>query len=209
MGEWIHIDINSFTPKLPQPQIFLANPALTPNPPGLPTEFMLSAVQISAKSGKGKELKQSATPKHAGVFRRRQRRSSVLWTSRRRHNRGVPIFIVGQGLQVIQVMQEAFSRACMRKICPESELKKASKIKHKHCYFSKPWKPRKNNVTSNENSSDSGKPMQQYSANVDTISCDAPYSAIGFRGKFFLQCFPPPKTCFWTAIAFLRKEVRV
>ena len=26
------------------------------------------------------------------------------------------------------------------------------------------------------------------SAIGDTISCDAPYSAIGFRGKFFLRC---------------------
>ena len=32
--------------------------------------------------------------------------------------------------------------------------------------------------------------VSHYSAIGDTISCDAPYSAIGFRGKLFLQ-YPP------------------
>ena len=30
--------------------------------------------------------------------------------------------------------------------------------------------------------------VSHYSAIGDTISCDAPCSAIGFRGKFFLRC---------------------
>ena len=30
--------------------------------------------------------------------------------------------------------------------------------------------------------------VSHYSAIGDAISCDAPYSAIGFRGKFFLRC---------------------
>ena len=30
--------------------------------------------------------------------------------------------------------------------------------------------------------------VSHYSAIGDTISCDAPYSAIGVRGKFFLRC---------------------
>ena len=33
--------------------------------------------------------------------------------------------------------------------------------------------------------------VSQHSAIGDTISCDAPYGAIGFRGKFFLRCPPP------------------
>ena len=43
--------------------------------------------------------------------------------------------------------------------------------------------------------------MFHYSAIGDTISCDAPYSAIGFRGKRFLSldCDRP----------FLREEVGV
>ena len=32
--------------------------------------------------------------------------------------------------------------------------------------------------------------VSHYSAIGDTISCDAPYSAIGFRGKLFLR-YPP------------------
>ena len=36
--------------------------------------------------------------------------------------------------------------------------------------------------------------MSHYSAIGDTISCDAPYSAIGFRAKLFLRC-PPSKAC--------------
>ena len=32
--------------------------------------------------------------------------------------------------------------------------------------------------------------VSHYSAIGDTISCDAPYSAICFRGKFFLRCPP-------------------
>ena len=50
--------------------------------------------------------------------------------------------------------------------------------------------------------------MSHYSAIGDTISCDAPYGAIGFRGKFFLRC-PPSKACLWIAIGhfYLRKEV--
>ena len=38
-----------------------------------------------------------------------------------------------------------------------------------------------------------------YSVIGDTISCDAPYSAIGFRGKLFLR-YPPCKACLWIAI---------
>ena len=38
-----------------------------------------------------------------------------------------------------------------------------------------------------------------YSAIGDTISCDAPYSAIGFRGKLFLR-YLPSKACLWIAI---------
>ena len=33
----------------------------------------------------------------------------------------------------------------------------------------------------------------------DTMSCDAPYSAIGFGGKLFLR-YPPSKACLWIAI---------
>ena len=36
------------------------------------------------------------------------------------------------------------------------------------------------------------------SAIGNTISCDAPYSAIGFRGKLFLR-YPPSKAWLWTA----------
>ena len=32
--------------------------------------------------------------------------------------------------------------------------------------------------------------VSHYSAIGDTISCDAPYSAIGFRGKLSLRCLP-------------------
>ena len=42
--------------------------------------------------------------------------------------------------------------------------------------------------------------LSHYSAIGDTISCDAPYSAIGFRGKLFLQSYPPSKACLWIAI---------
>ena len=41
--------------------------------------------------------------------------------------------------------------------------------------------------------------VSRYSTIGDTISCDAPYSAIGFRGKLFLR-YPPSKVCLWTAI---------
>ena len=41
--------------------------------------------------------------------------------------------------------------------------------------------------------------MSHHSAIGDTISCDAPYSAIGFRGKIFLR-YPPCWVCLWTAI---------
>ena len=40
----------------------------------------------------------------------------------------------------------------------------------------------------------------------DTISCDAPYSTIGFRGKVFLRC-PPSKACLWTdSLRYHRKH---
>ena len=41
--------------------------------------------------------------------------------------------------------------------------------------------------------------VSHYSGIGNTISCDAPYSAIGFRGKFFLRC-PPSKACLLIAI---------
>ena len=41
--------------------------------------------------------------------------------------------------------------------------------------------------------------VSHYSAIGDTISCDAPYSAIGFKGKVFLR-YPPFKACLWVAI---------
>ena len=44
--------------------------------------------------------------------------------------------------------------------------------------------------------------VSHYSAIGDTISCDGPYSAIGFRGKFFLRC-PSYKACLWRAIGHL------
>ena len=48
------------------------------------------------------------------------------------------------------------------------------------------------------------------SAIGDTISCDAPYSAIGFRGNFFFLRCPPSKACLWITIDhFMRKEVGV
>ena len=48
--------------------------------------------------------------------------------------------------------------------------------------------------------------VSDYSAIGDTISCDSPYSAIGFIAKFFLRC-PPYWACIWTAIGhFYRKK---
>ena len=45
-----------------------------------------------------------------------------------------------------------------------------------------------------------------YSAIGDTISCNAPYSATGFRGQLFLR-HPPCQVCLWTAIGhFYRKK---
>ena len=41
--------------------------------------------------------------------------------------------------------------------------------------------------------------VSHYSAIGDAILRDAPYSAIGSRGKLFLRC-PPSKACLWTAI---------
>ena len=41
--------------------------------------------------------------------------------------------------------------------------------------------------------------VSHYSAIGDTISCDAPCGAIGFRGRIFLQ-YPPSKSCLWIAI---------
>ena len=43
------------------------------------------------------------------------------------------------------------------------------------------------------------------SAIGDTISCNAPCSAIGFRGKLFLQ-YPPSKACLWIAIGHLYRK---
>ena len=40
--------------------------------------------------------------------------------------------------------------------------------------------------------------VSYYSAIGDTISCDAPCSAIGFSGKLFLRY--PSKACLWIAI---------
>ena len=47
--------------------------------------------------------------------------------------------------------------------------------------------------------------VSHYSAIGDTISCDAPYSAIGFRGKFFLRC-PPCWTCLWLRYAIFKER---
>ena len=44
-----------------------------------------------------------------------------------------------------------------------------------------------------------------YSAIGDTVSCDAPFRAIGFKGKFFLRC-PPSKACRWLAIGHLYRK---
>ena len=41
--------------------------------------------------------------------------------------------------------------------------------------------------------------VSHYSAIGDTISCDAPYSAIGFRGKLLLR-YHTSKACLCTAI---------
>ena len=45
--------------------------------------------------------------------------------------------------------------------------------------------------------------VSHYSAIGDTISCDAPSSAIGFRGKLFLR-YPPFLACLLTAIGHLQ-----
>ena len=42
--------------------------------------------------------------------------------------------------------------------------------------------------------------VSHYSTIGNTISCDAPYSAIGFGAKFFLRPPPPSKACLWIAI---------
>ena len=42
--------------------------------------------------------------------------------------------------------------------------------------------------------------MSHHTTIGDTISCNAPYSVIGFRGRLFLR-YPPSKACLWTAIA--------
>ena len=47
--------------------------------------------------------------------------------------------------------------------------------------------------------------MSQCSTIGDTMSCDTPYSAIGFRRKLFLQYPPPSKACVWTAIGNLHR----
>ena len=44
--------------------------------------------------------------------------------------------------------------------------------------------------------------VSHFCAIGDTISCDAPYSTIGFRAKFFLRC-PPCYSCLWIAIGHL------
>ena len=41
--------------------------------------------------------------------------------------------------------------------------------------------------------------VTHHSAIADTISCNAPCSAIGFSGKLFPR-YPPSKACLWTAI---------
>ena len=48
--------------------------------------------------------------------------------------------------------------------------------------------------------------MSHYSAIGDTISCDAPYSAIGFRGKLFLR-YPLKGLSLDCNRPFLKKEV--
>ena len=41
--------------------------------------------------------------------------------------------------------------------------------------------------------------VSHYSAIGDTISCDTPYSTMGFRGRLFLR-YPPCQVCLWIAI---------
>ena len=47
--------------------------------------------------------------------------------------------------------------------------------------------------------------MSHYSAIGDTISCDAPYSAIGFRGKPFMR-YPLVRPGLWIAIGHLYRK---
>ena len=47
--------------------------------------------------------------------------------------------------------------------------------------------------------------VSHYSAIGDTISCDAPYSAIGFRGKFFLQ-YPLARSVFGLRSAIFKER---
>ena len=47
--------------------------------------------------------------------------------------------------------------------------------------------------------------MSHYSAIGDTISCDAPYSAIGFRGKLFLR-YPLVRPAFGLRWAFSKER---
>ena len=47
--------------------------------------------------------------------------------------------------------------------------------------------------------------VSHYSAIGDTISCDAPYSAIGFKAKLFLRS-PPCKAWLWIAIAIFMER---
>ena len=42
-------------------------------------------------------------------------------------------------------------------------------------------------------------PLRKGQWRGDTISCDAPYSAIGFRGQLLLR-YPPSQACLWTAV---------
>ena len=45
--------------------------------------------------------------------------------------------------------------------------------------------------------------VSHYSAIGSTIACDAPYSAVGFRGKFFQRC-PPPRPVFGLRLAIFK-----
>ena len=47
--------------------------------------------------------------------------------------------------------------------------------------------------------------VSHYSAIGDTISCDAPYGAIGFKDKLFLR-YPPCLACLWIAIGHFKER---
>ena len=82
---------------------------------------------------------------------------------------------------------------------PQNALNHRS-VKHGKRYFSKKSencgskRPRRHIIHCAKTCS-----VSHCSAIGDIVSCDAPYSAIGFRGKPFLR-YPPCSVCLWTAI---------